>query len=189
MVHLFIALVIIEISFDLYLSIGSESIETQMYTFVLPNHVVFLALPTGWSIGLKTLRTSPGWELECPTIDLIIERNSLTETFPQKIGRGIFSKYLMDRECNCSLLSRFKRKCVYEGKFQSECIIYKVKCSICDAIYKDNSQQTFKTRMYVHFSDLLHLFKMRKKSDAFAAHSKQHFNATTSYTYVDLYMT
>ena len=46
-VHLFIALVIIEISFDLYLSIGSESIETQMYTFVLPTHVIFLPLSTG----------------------------------------------------------------------------------------------------------------------------------------------
>ena len=46
-VHLFIAIVIIEISFDLHLSIGSESIETQMYTFVLPTHVIFLALCTG----------------------------------------------------------------------------------------------------------------------------------------------
>ena len=47
MVHLFIALVIIEISFDLYPSIGSDSIETQMYTFVLPAHVIFLPLSTG----------------------------------------------------------------------------------------------------------------------------------------------
>ena len=64
MVHLFIALVIIEISFDLYLSIGSDFIETHMYTFVLPTHVIFLALPTGWSIGLKILLTSPGWEVK-----------------------------------------------------------------------------------------------------------------------------
>ena len=85
MVHLFIALVIIDISFDLYLSIGSESIETQMYTFVLPTHVLFLPLSKGWSIGLKFLLTSPGWELEFPTIDLIIERKYLTETFPQKL--------------------------------------------------------------------------------------------------------
>ena len=33
-----------------------------------------------------------------------------------KIGRGIFSKDLMDRECNCSLPSKVNRKCVYEGK-------------------------------------------------------------------------
>ena len=35
-----------------------------------------------------------------------------------KIGRGIFSKDLMDRECNCSLPSKVNRKCVYKGKFR-----------------------------------------------------------------------
>ena len=84
MVHLFIALVIIEISFDLYPSIGIEIIETQMYTFLLPTHVIFPSLPTGWSIGKKIVLTSPVWELECPTIDSTIERNYLTETFTQK---------------------------------------------------------------------------------------------------------
>ena len=33
-----------------------------------------------------------------------------------KIGRGIFSKDLMDRKCNCSLISKVNVKCVYEGK-------------------------------------------------------------------------
>ena len=44
-----------------------------------------------------------------------------------KIGRGVFSKDLMDRECNCSLPSKANRKCVYEGKCRSKCIIYEVK--------------------------------------------------------------
>ena len=65
----------------------------------------------------------------------------------------------MDRKYNCSLPSKVNRKCVYGGKFQSEYIIYKVKCSICDAIYIGNTQQTFKTRMDGHFSDILSLFK------------------------------
>ena len=52
-----------------------------------------------------------------------------------KIGRAIFSKDLMDRECNCSLPSKVNGKCVYEGKCWSKCIIYEVKCSSCDAIY------------------------------------------------------
>ena len=65
----------------------------------------------------------------------------------------------MDRECNCSLPSKVNGKCVYKGKFRSEYIIYKVKCPICDAIYIGNTQQTFKTRMDGHFSDLLCLFK------------------------------
>ena len=34
-----------------------------------------------------------------------------------KIGRVIISCDLMDREGNCSLLSKFNDKCVYEGKF------------------------------------------------------------------------
>ena len=160
-----------------------------MCTFVLPPHVIFLALSTGWSIGLKIILTSPGWELEFPTIDLIIEKNYLTETFPQKIGQGIFSKYLMDRECNCSIPFKVNRKCVYEGKFRSECIIYEVKCSICDAIYIGNTHQTFKTRMDGPLSDLLHLFKNGQKSDSVAAHSKQHFKATTSCTDLRKYMT
>ena len=76
-----------------------------------------------------------------------------------KIGRGIFSKYLMDRECNCSLPSKFNGNFVYEGKYRSKCIIYEVKCSICDDVYTGNTQQTFKKRTEGHFSDILRLLK------------------------------
>ena len=51
-----------------------------------------------------------------------------------KIGRGISSKDIMDRKYNCSLPSKFNGKRVYEGKFPSRCIIYEVKCSMCDGI-------------------------------------------------------
>ena len=74
----------------------------------------------------------------------------------------------MDRECNCSLPSKFNRKFVYEGKCRSKCIIYQVECSMCDAIYIGNTQQTFKKRMDGHFSDLLRLLKNGQKSDSFA---------------------
>ena len=76
-----------------------------------------------------------------------------------KIGRGIFSKDLMDRECNCSLPSKVNGKCVYEGKCRSKCIIYQVECSMCDAIYIGNTQQTFKKIMDGHFYNLLRLLK------------------------------
>ena len=76
-----------------------------------------------------------------------------------KIGQGIFSKDLMDRERNCSLPSKVKRKCVYEGKCQSICIIYEVKCCMCDAIYIGNTQQTFKKIIDGHLSNLQHLLK------------------------------
>ena len=97
-----------------------------------------------------------------------------------KIGRGIFSKDLMDRECNFSLPFKVNGKCVYEGKCRSKCIIYEVKCIKCDAIYICNTQQTFKKRMDVHFSDLQRLLKNGQKSDSFAAHFVQHFHSTTA---------
>ena len=56
-----------------------------------------------------------------------------------KIGRGIFSKDLMDRECKCSLPSKVNRKCFYEGKCRYKFIIYGVKFSMCDAIYIGNT--------------------------------------------------
>ena len=106
-----------------------------------------------------------------------------------KIGRGIFSKDLMDIECNCSLQSKGNRKFVYEGKLWSKCIIYKVKCSTCDAVYIGNTQQNFNKRMDGHFSDLLRLLKNGQKSDSFAAHFEQHFNTTTSRTDLRKYTT
>ena len=94
----------------------------------------------------------------------------------------------MDREYNCYLPSKVNRKCVYEDKCRSKCIIYEVKYSICDAIYIDNTQQTFKKRMDCHFSDLLRLLKNGKKSDSFAAHFEQHVNVYTSRTDLCKYM-
>ena len=87
-----------------------------------------------------------------------------------KIGWGIFSNDLMDRECNCSLPSKVKGKCVYDGKFRSKCLIYKVKFCTCDDIYICNTQQTFKKRMDGHFSDLQRLIKNGQKPDSFSAH-------------------
>ena len=93
--------------------------------------------------------------------------NNLTELLngdlAAKIGRVIFSKDLMDRECNCSLSSKVNGKCVYEGKCRSRCIIYEVKCCMCDAIYIGNTQKTFKKIMDVHFSDLQRLLKNGQK--------------------------
>ena len=60
---------------------------------------------------------------------------------------------------------------------------------MCEAIYIGNTQQTFKKRMDSHFSDLLRLLKNVQKSDSFAAHYEQHFDATTSCTDLRKYMT
>ena len=106
-----------------------------------------------------------------------------------KIGQGIFSKDLMDRECNCSLPSKVNIKCVYKGKCRSKFIIYELKCSTCDGIYIGNTQQTFKKRVDGHFSDLQRLLKNVQKSDSFSAHFVQHFNSTTSLTELHKCMT
>ena len=60
---------------------------------------------------------------------------------------------------------------------------------MCEAIYIGNTQQTFKKRMDGHFSDLQHLLKNGEKSNSFAAHFEQHFNTTTSSTYLRKCMT
>ena len=60
---------------------------------------------------------------------------------------------------------------------------------MCDAIYIGNTQQTLKKRMDGHFSDLLRLLKNGQKSDSFAAHFEQHFNATSARTDLRKYMT
>ena len=41
---------------------------------------------------------------------------------------------------------------------------------MCDAIYIDNTQQTFKKIMDGHFSNILRLLKNGQKSDSFADH-------------------
>ena len=51
---------------------------------------------------------------------------------------------------------------------------------MCDAIYKGNTQHTFKKIMDSHFSDAQCFLKNRHKSDSFSAHFEQHFKSTTS---------
>ena len=85
-----------------------------------------------------------------------------------KIGRRIFSKDLIDIKFNCSLPSKVNKKFVYEDKCRYQCIIYKVKFSVCDAIYIGNTQQTFEKIMDGHFSDLQHLLKNGQKSYSFS---------------------
>ena len=80
-----------------------------------------------------------------------------------KTRREIFSKDLMDRECNCYLPSKVNGKCVYKGKCRHQCVIYEVKSSMCDAIYIGKTQQTLKKRMDGHFSNLLRLLKNGQK--------------------------
>ena len=57
-----------------------------------------------------------------------------------------------------------------------------------DAIYKGNIYQKLREIMDGHLSNLLRLFKNEKKTDSFAAHFEQNFNATTSRTDLHKYI-
>ena len=65
-----------------------------------------------------------------------------------------------------------------------KCLTYKVKSLMCESMNIGNTQQKFKKIIDGHLSNLLHLLKNGQKPDSFAAHSEQHFNATTSHTYL-----
>ena len=67
---------------------------------------------------------------------------------------GIHFYELMYRQCNCSNKYKVNNKCVHEGKFRVKYIIYKVKCTLCDTIYIDNKQHTFKKIKDSNFSDV-----------------------------------
>ena len=96
-----------------------------------------------------------------------------------KIGQELYSHDLMNRACNCSHPSKVNGKCACEGKCQRKCLIYEVKCRLCDAIYTCNTQQTLKKRTGGHFSDVKRLLKPDK--------SLTHLLTTTSNTLNLLY--
>ena len=79
-----------------------------------------------------------------------------------KIGRGILSCELMDRECNCSLPSEVNVKCVYKDKFREIFLTYQVKFSMCEAIYIGNTHQKSKRIMKGHLFYTLYFLKMVK---------------------------
>ena len=43
-----------------------------------------------------------------------------------KLRKGTRSKYILDRECNCSSTTKVKSECAYEGDCRAYCIVYKV---------------------------------------------------------------
>ena len=110
-------------------------------------HAIFLPLSTGWSASWKYFNLF--W------LRLIMSYhrfNNLTELLngdlAAKIRQIILSKDLMDRECNYSLPSKVNRKLFYEGKCRNV-LVYKVKCSTCNAMYIGKTYQTLKKHWMV----------------------------------------
>ena len=100
------------------------------------------------------------------------------QDFTAKIGQGILSRDLMDREYTCSLPYKVNVKYVWKGKCRGNYSIFGINLSLCDAIYIGNTQQTFKKIMDSHLSNVQLPLKSVQKSDSFAAHSEQHFKST-----------
>ena len=75
----------------------------------------------------------------------------------------------MDKYSNCDIPYKVNGMCVYRGIFRNK-LIYKLKCLLCEAIYKDNIQQKFKKTLDGHFSNLLRLLKKGQKPDSFATY-------------------
>ena len=78
--------------------------------------LIFYVYPQGDQQDKKS------FNLSCLIVQISYHRfNNLLEIIngdlAEKIGRGIISKDLMDRNCNCSLPSKVNGKCVYEDKF------------------------------------------------------------------------
>ena len=97
-----------------------------------------------------------------------------------KLREGIYSKDFQDRECNCNEGSKVDGLCAYNGQCRKSCVVYKVTCRICDAVYIGNTQQTLKSRMNAHFNDVQKLVQDGKLSDTFACHFAQHFSQKPS---------
>ena len=85
--------------------------------------------------------------------------------FAAKIGRGMISCDLMDKEFNCYLLSKVNGKCVYKSKFQKKYSIYEVKCYTCENICIGNTQQKLKKIVDGRLYNFLCLLKNRQKYD------------------------
>ena len=91
----------------------------------------------------------------------------LNRNLAAKFGRGILFRDLIDRLFKCYFPSKVNGKCVYEGKSRNKCLIYKVKCSMCDDIYIGNTYQTPKKIMDGNLSYLLRLLKRDKNQNYF----------------------
>ena len=116
-----------------------------MSTFSLHNHAILLPISTGWSTSKKLFNLS--WmRVQMFYCGFNFLDKLLNGDLAAKIGQGILSKYLIDIEFNCSLPYKVNINCVYEGKCQNKCLIYEVKCLICDAIYIGNTHQTLKKK-------------------------------------------
>ena len=63
----------------------------------------------------------------------------------------------MDHPCNYNKTSCVNGECAYKGKCRSTCIIYKAQCKICNEAYVGCTQDTFKSQMTHHFTDVTRL--------------------------------
>ena len=107
-------------------------------------------------------------------------RELLHGDLSKKINTGIKSKDFENKPCNCSTNSTSEGTCMYNGMCRQYCIMYKVTCKLCNAVYIGNTQQSFKEQINGHFSDVQNLIMNGTVSDSFAKHFAKHFDSKPS---------
>ena len=87
-----------------------------------------------------------------------------------KTRKGVVSKDLQDRACNCR-----NGDCQYDNLCRKGCLVYKVSCTLCRKSYIGSTQNTLKERMRGHFHDVRRLCQNGEGGDSFARHFREHF--------------
>ena len=101
-----------------------------------------------------------------------------------KLRKVIVSKDFINRECNCSSITKVLGTCAYEGDCRICCVVYKVTCKLCFSVYVGNTQNNLKKLMEIFFQDVAPREQHDKNLNTFAAHFAQHFDQKTDATTV-----
>ena len=86
-----------------------------------------------------------------------------------KIGRGLLSRYLMDRECNCYVLYKVNGKCVNKGKCRNKCLIYEVNAQ-CVTLCIWVTHSIHSRKEFMAASPISYVSSKTEKPDSFADH-------------------
>jgi len=72
----------------------------------------------------------------------------------QKLMKDVVSRDFMDLPCNCNATSKIDGKCMYKGECRKMCVVYQVKCKLCNEVYIGNTQQKMKHRQGQHLAKI-----------------------------------
>ena len=120
--------------------------------------------------GLKWLRVSMSYT-RFANFEEKIAGDCLT-----KLQNGLVAREFMDEACNCQKSAKLNGSCRYGNEeCRKKCVIYSIKCQICNAFYYGSTQNNFKTRASRHLAEVRTQVRTGQKSDSFSEHFAAHF--------------